>query len=197
LDELGYCVFAKIIDARHYVPQHRERIFIVGFRRDIFGDAPPFEFPAPPTDEAPILRQILQPESEVDRKYILTAHLWDYLQAYAKRHQEKGNGFGFGLADLDGVTRTLSARYYKDGSEVLIPRGNGRPRRLTPIEAGRLMGFPEHLLERIVVSDTQAYRQFGNAVVPIVAEAVVRSIVEVLRWHLLARGNGCLLAGNN
>lgn len=195
LSELGYRVFAKIIDARHYVPQHRERIFIVGFRRDIFGSEPPFEFPSLPEGQSPVLRQILLPESEVDKKYILTSHLWEYLQAYAKRHQEKGNGFGFGLANLDGVTRTLSARYYKDGSEVLIPRRNGRPRRLTPVEAGRLMGFPERLLERIVVSDTQAYKQFGNAVVPIVAEAVARKIVEVLRWHLLTQGKGSLIAG--
>lgn len=187
LEELGYRIFAKIIDARHYVPQHRERIFIVGFRRDVFGDSPPFEFPIPPDRDPPKFRQILQPESEIHSKYVLSSHLWNYLQDYAKRHQAKGNGFGFGLADFDGVTRTLSARYYKDGSEVLIPRGKDRPRRLTPIEAGRLMGFPEHLLQNIVVSDTQAYRQFGNAVVPPVAEAIARRIAAVLCWQQESR----------
>ena len=142
-----------------------------------------------------MLKDVLEPEAEVDPKYVLTEHLWNYLQAYAKRHQEKGNGFGFGLAKRDGITRTLSARYYKDGSEVLIPRGpNQRPRRLTPQEAGRLMGFPEPLLDRLVVSDTQAYKQFGNAVVPKVAEAVASKIVETMQWQLLRQGGGCLLA---
>ncbi len=193
LDELGYHVFEKIIDAADYVPQHRERIFIVGFRRDVFGDDVPFRFPEPPSGLNPRLSDILQDESEVDSKYILTDGLWDYLQRYAEKHRAKGNGFGFGLADKNGITRTLSARYYKDGSEVLIPRGKGQnPRRLTILEAGRLMGFPEERIRQQVVSDTQAYRQFGNAVVPTVAEAVAVQIVEVMSQHLLHRGDGRL-----
>jgi DNA (cytosine-5)-methyltransferase 1 len=195
LDELGYVVFARIIDARDYVPQHRERVFIVGFRRSVFGDSPPFSFPEPPDHPQPVLQDVLEPEAEVDEKYVLSAHLWNYLQEYAKKHQEKGNGFGFGLAKRDGITRTLSARYYKDGAEILIPRGdNPIPRRLTPQEAGRLMGFPDRFLKRQVVSDTQAYKQFGNAVVPKVAEAVAAKVVEVMQWQLLRQGNGCLFA---
>src|SRR5262249_15043562 len=127
----------------------------------------------------PRLADIL--EEEADAKYTLTNHLWKYLQDYAKRHRLKGNGFGFGLADPEGVTRTLSARYYKDGSEILIPQGRGTPRRLTPKECARLMGFDE---KPIVVSDTQAYRQFGNAVVPKVAQAVGRQILDVMRWQI-------------
>lgn len=188
LTELDYVVFDQVIDAAGWVPQHRERVFIVGFDRREFGGEIPFRFPDPPAGPAPRLADILQPDP--DPKYVLSDHLWNYLQRYAERHREKGNGFGFGLADLKGVTRTLSARYFKDGSEILIPT-KGNPRRLTPRECARLMGFPDEL--EIVVSDTQAYRQFGNAVVPAVVEAVGRSIGEVLAWHLLRRGNGTLL----
>ena len=181
LNELGYLVFDKTIDAASYVPQHRERIFIVGFRRDVFGDNIPFRFPDQPEGKRPKLSDVLEKESKVPEKYILTEHLWNYLQQYAIKHQQKGNGFGCSVADRKGITRTLSARYYKDGSEILIPRGEGRiPRRLMPLEAGRLMGFPEELVRKQVVSDTQAYRQFGNAVVPKVAEAVAHQIAEVL-----------------
>jgi DNA (cytosine-5)-methyltransferase 1 len=131
----------------------------------------------------------------VDAKYTLSDHLWKYLQEYAERHRAKGNGFGFGLADLDGVTRTLSARYFKDGSEILIPQKGKNPRRLTPKECARLMGFDEKYQNNIVVSDTQAYRQFGNAIVPVVAEAVVRQIVALLCWQLTRNENGCLIKG--
>lgn len=184
LRELGYTVFSKIIDAAHFVPQHRERIFIVCFDKRVFGDSPPFEYPSL-SPQKPKFRSIL--DAKVDPKYTLSDHLWNYLQEYAKRHKAKGNGFGFGLTDLDGVSRTLSARYYKDGSEVLIPQGrNKNPRRLSPREAARLMGFPDHL--PIVVSDTQAYKQFGNAVVPPVAEAVAKQIVGVLAWKMQQGG---------
>jgi DNA (cytosine-5)-methyltransferase 1 len=179
LNGLGYKVFFKIIDASAYVPQHRERIIIVCFDPKVFGDNPPFSFPEIPAHK-PVFRDIL--EDHPDKKYILTDHLWDYLQAYAKKHQEKGNGFGFGMTKLDGVSRTLSARYYKDGSEVLIPQNGRNPRRLTPREAARLMGFPDKY--PIVVSDTQAYRQFGNAIVPPLVEAVGKQIVEVFAWNL-------------
>lgn len=187
LEDLDYAIFDNVIDAAAWVPQHRERIFIVGFDRRVFGNAPPFRFPEEPTNNAPKLRSIL--EKKPDRKYTLTEHLWKYLQAYAARHKEKGNGFGYGLADLDGVTRTLSARYYKDGSEILISRGGKPPRRLTVRESARLMGFPDDL--PIVVSDTQAYKQFGNAVVPAVVEAVGAEISRVLAWHLLKTRGGC------
>jgi DNA (cytosine-5)-methyltransferase 1 len=190
LEELDYKVFSKVIDAVHYVPQHRERIYIVCFDKRVFGNNPPFEFPVvPPAESRRTLRQIL--EDVPDSKYTLSDHLWRYLQTYAERHRAKGNGFGFGLVDLDGVTRTLSARYYKDGSEILIPQRRKNPRRLTPRECARLMGFDDSL--PIVVSDTQAYRQFGNAIVPTVAESVIRQVSSLLRWQLTRHANGCLL----
>jgi DNA (cytosine-5)-methyltransferase 1 len=187
LEDMRYRVFAKVIDAAGYVPQHRERVYIVGFDTDVFGQDPPFEFPLPPTEKLR-LRDIL--EHNPESRYTLTDHLWKYLQAYAKRHQEKGNGFGFGLPNLDGVSRTLSARYFKDGSEILIRQEGKNPRRLTPRECSRLMGFGDR---RIVVSDTQAYKQFGNAVVPPVVGAVGKEILRTLRWQLTRTKNGCLL----
>lgn len=188
LTSLEYVVFHKVIDAADYVPQHRERIYIVCFDKRVFGEQPPFKYPEPPAGPRPKLRDILEPNP--DPKYTLTDHLWTYLQAYAKKHQALGHGFGFGLANLDGVTRTLSARYFKDGSEILIPQDGKNPRRLTPLECARLMGFGDR---RTPVSDTQAYRQFGNAVVPKVAEAVGKEILKVLSWQLTRSKNGCLL----
>jgi len=191
LDDLDYEIFSEVIDASAWVPQHRERVLIVGFDRRVFGDEPPFHFQELPAEPPPQLRDIL--EESPDPKYTLTDKLWQYLQDYAERHRKKGNGFGCSVADPSGITRTLSARYYKDGSEILIPQVKRKnPRRLTPREAGRLMGFPEHLVDRQVVSDTQAYKQFGNAVVPSVIESVAKPIVEVMHWQLLRR-NGCLL----
>ncbi len=184
LNELGYSVFAEIIDAQNYVPQHRERIFIVGFRRDLYGDDPPFEFPQTPSTPKPKFREILEQPKAVSDRYTLSDLLWQYLQDYRAKHEAKGNGFGYGLAPLDGICRTLSARYYKDGAEILIPQKDGKnPRRLMPIEAGRLMGFPEELIRNQVVSDTRAYKQFGNAVVPLVAEAIARQIVLTMQWQ--------------
>lgn len=168
--ELGYHLFHRVIDARTLTPQHRERVFLVGFREYV-----PFEFPLIP-DLKPRLRDIL--EATVDPKYTLTDGLWKYLQEYAAKHRAKGNGFGFGLSDLDGVTRTLSARYYKDGSEILIPQEGRNPRRLTPRECARLMGFPEWY--QIVCSDTRAYRQFGNSVVVPVVRLIAQEMVQCL-----------------
>ncbi|MGA7646659.1 MAG: DNA (cytosine-5-)-methyltransferase, partial [Terriglobales bacterium] len=172
-DDLNYHVFPPLVlDASFVVPQHRERVFIVGFR-----EGRPF---IPPTleDRKPKMRDILEPT--VDKKYTLSSHLWRYLRNYAKKHQAAGNGFGFGLVDLDGISRTLSARYFKDGSEILIPRGaNRNPRRLTPRECARLMGFPEDF--KIPVSDTQAYKQFGNSIVVPIATAVAVQVVDALR----------------
>jgi len=188
LEELGYSVFHKVIDAADYVPQHRERVFIAAFDKKVFGEVPPFSFPDAPQGPRPKLGSIL--EKEPSPKYTLTDHLWKYLQDYAQRHKEQGNGFGFGLVGSEDQTRTLSARYYKDGSEILIKQKLGNPRRLTPREAARLMGFPDAM--KIVVSDTQAYKQFGNAVCPPVAEAVAKQIVKVLGWHLVHNGT-CLI----
>lgn len=170
-EHLGYTVYHKIIDARSLVPQHRERIFIVGFRewRD-------FEFPKFSGDE-PKLASIL--ESDPHSKYTLTDHLWKYLRDYADKHRAAGNGFGFGLVTGQDTARTLSARYYKDGSEILIAQGRTRnPRRLTPRECARLMGYPDSF--KIVVSDTQAYRQFGNSVVVPVVEKIASSVCATL-----------------
>lgn len=171
-EALGYTVYHHIIDAQSVVPQHRERIFLVGFKPWRF-----FEFPEFPK-EGPRLASIF--EQKVPEKYTLTNHLWQYLQDYAKKHQAAGNGFGFGLFDGKGVARTLSARYYKDGSEILISQGPGKnPRRLTPHECRRLMGYPDDF--KIPVSDTQAYRQFGNSVVVPVVERVARAVVATLK----------------
>ena len=192
LYELNYHVFSKIIDASDYVPQHRERIFILCFDKNVFKVKPPFDYPEKPTSKTPKVSDIL--EINPDQKYTLSNHLWSYLKNYAKMHREKGNGFGYGLADLNGITRTLSARYYKDGSEILIPQDkNKNPRRLTPKEAARLMGFDDNY--EISVSDTQAYKQFGNAVVPPVVEAIGRQLVKILIWYLTYNSNGCLIKG--
>lgn len=196
LDELGYDVAdvdapkgkdPKVIDAGRFVPQHRERILLVGFRRDLNVhqgfSLKDIEKLIP--EHRPTFGDLL--EKEVDDKYILSPKLWDYLYRYAKKHREKGNGFGFGLTGPNDVARTLSARYHKDGSEILVDRGfdnlkpfdspenmRNRPRRLTPQECARLMGFdmPGESRFIIPVSDTQAYRQFGNSVVVPVFKAV-------------------------
>lgn len=189
LEALRYWVFAEVIDAASWVPQHRERIYIVCFDKDVFKEAPPFSYPKSPQVNKPILKDIL--EKSPDEKYTLTSKLWTYLQKYAEKHKSKGNGFGFSLASFEGVTRTLSARYYKDGSEILIPqKASKSPRRLTPRECARLMGFPDNL--PIVVSDTQAYRQFGNAVVPKVVDAIFEQVLHVISWHISLKHGGHL-----
>ena len=161
LDELDYEVFAAVLDGQNYVPQHRERILIVGFDRKRYGRNIKFEFNINPVNPKPVMKDILEPE--VADKYTLSDKLWQYLQNYALKHRAAGNGFGFGIASPDGISRTLSARYYKDGSEILIEQPGKNPRRLTPRECARLQGFPDSF--KIVVSDTQAYRQFGNSIV--------------------------------
>jgi len=175
-EELGYEVHTRVISSEHWVPQRRERIFIVGFRSPTNFDFDELDIP----DASPRLGSIL--DNEVDKKYTLTPKLWSYLKGYKEKHRKAGNGFGYSMFGRDDVARTLSARYYKDGSEILIGQGNGRPRRLTPRECARLMGFerPGKSNFQIPVSDTQAYRQFGNAVVV----PVVRAVADLMRPHL-------------
>lgn len=165
LTELGYLISYKILDSKYFVPQHRERTIIIGFRADLYNNID-FKFPELPEPNKKLM-DIL--EKDVNTKYTLSDKLWNYLQEYALKHKKKGNGFGFGLADINGISRTLSARYYKDGSEILIPQNNINPRRLTPRECARLQGFPDEFI--IPVSDNQAYKQFGNSVtVPLIQE---------------------------
>jgi len=179
--ELGYHIQHRVISSEPWVPQKRERIFIVGFREPTAFDLKVLKVPGPGT--GPKLGSILQPPEEVDPKYTLTPRLWDYLQSYRTKHEAKGNGFGFSLFGPDDVTRTLSARYYKDGSEILIDQPGQRPRRLTPLECARLMGFDRGDRRfRIEVSDTQAYRQFGNAVVV----PVVEFLAQAMQPHIAA-----------
>lgn len=197
VNQLGYNVQTRVIDAKSWVPQHRERIFIAGFR-----DATEFNFrtmQVPDPLKGPKLSTILHPEDgtedaetpytsgplgAVSAKYTLTAHLWNYLKAYAEKHRSLGNGFGFGLFGGGDIARTLSARYYKDGSEILIKRDSEPPRRLTPRECARLMGFdePGQSEWKIPVSDMQAYKQFGNAV----AVPVVKAVAEHMKDHVIA-----------
>lgn len=193
--ELGYHVETRVINGKAFTPQNRQRIFIVGFRQDTgfrFDD-----LVLPDKETWPTMQSVLHSadgseeaeppftegtKARVNSKYTLSEKLWDYLQRYAKKHREKGNGFGFGLVGPDDVARTLSARYYKDGSEILVRQSRKRPRRLTPRECARLMGFdqPDRPLFQIPVSDTQAYKQFGNAVVVPVLEAVA----ELMKPHI-------------
>ncbi len=179
LKELNYKVFDDILDGQIYVPQHRERILIVGFDQERYGEKIDFKFILEPNKKRPVIKDIL--EQDVDDKYTLSDKLWTYLQNYAAKHKAAGNGFGYGIAPPDGISRTISARYYKDGSEILIEQEGRNPRRLTPRECARLQGFPDSF--RIPVSDTQAYKQFGNSVVvPLmekVAELVVKKIEEL------------------
>jgi DNA (cytosine-5)-methyltransferase 1 len=194
-EELGYHVSRRVIDAAHFLPQHRERILIAGFREDTEFSLDDVTLP----DAGPKLRAVLHPEdgseaaeepytlgprSMVNPKYTLTKKLWEYLQGYAAKHRAAGNGFGFGLVGRDDIARTLSARYYKDGSEILVSRGaRENPRRLTPRECARLMGFPDSF--RIPVSDTQAYKQFGNSV----AVPLVVAVARAMRPYLVHPGD--------
>lgn len=170
-EELGYSVYSKVINSRIRVPQNRRRLYIVGFDENYGFTFPDIE------NQFPKLKDIL--ESEVDPKYTISDKLWKYLRDYSEKHQRKGNGFGYNLADLNGIARTLSARYYKDGAEILIPqKKNENPRRLTPRECALLMGFPHKY--KIVVSDTQAYKQFGNTVVVPIVKEIARNMVQCL-----------------
>ena len=194
-DELGYKIFPKVVDGKGFVPQHRERIYIVGFREDTDFSWDAFRDKNP---DAKTIGDILHPQNgsenaeketmssyingkkgKVDDKYILSDKLWKYLYDYAAKHKAKGNGFGYGMVTKNSVARTLSARYYKDGSEILVNRGKGNPRRLTPRECARLMGYPDSF--KIPVSDTQSYKQFGNSVVM----PVIKEIARIMKPHIM------------
>lgn len=172
LEELGYnIVFDSVMDASLLLPQHRERVYIIGFRNEIeFG-------PIKIEPKRMTVKEILEPG--INGKYMLSDHLWQYLQNYARKHKENGNGFGYGLVNLNGISRTLSARYHKDGSEILIPQVGKNPRRLTPRECARLMGYPDTF--KIPVSDTQAYRQFGNSVAVPIVRVLAKEIMRCLQ----------------
>lgn len=190
-DELGYEVHFKVIDGKHFVPQHRERIMIVGFRKPTAFAWHQVDLPAVTARLGDILHpqngsETAEPpytdgsKAAINAKYTLSEKLWNYLQGYAEKHRAAGNGFGFGLVTEESITRTLSARYYKDGSEILVSQGKRkRPRKLTPRECARLMGYPDTF--KIPVSDTQAYKQFGNSVVVPVIGAVARAMLPYIR----------------
>jgi DNA (cytosine-5)-methyltransferase 1 len=204
-DELGYIVpEPRIIDAAAFVPQHRERIFIAGFREDCGFDWD--RLALPPKATHPKLRTILHRSDEapqtpftavckgrtyVPDKYTLSDHLWNYLQAYAEKHRLLGHGFGCSVFEPDAIARTLSARYHKDGSEILIAQKNRNPRRLTPRECARLMGFPDSF--QIPVSDTQAYRQFGNSVVVPVISSIAKLMTAGMRGEQVPFANDAQL----
>lgn len=191
ITELDYKMFSKVLDAQHYVPQHRERIFMAGFAREEYPrlelsdsllgkkeEGRKFSFPEAP-DNDPAIKNILQ--NNVPDKYTLSDKLWNYLQDYKEKHRKRGNGFGYGLIDPneDKITRTLSSRYHKDGSEILIKQERKNPRRLTPRECARLMGFSDDFT--IPVSDTQAYQQFGNSVVVPLVRDIAENMLKVMR----------------
>lgn len=190
-EELKYHIEYRVIDGSHFVPQGRQRILIAGFREktdftfdDVYlpENKPTMASVLHPQDgsETPEAHYTVGPKAKVDARYTLTPKLWAYLQGYAEKHRAAGNGFGFGLVDKDSVARTLSARYYKDGSEILVSQGpRKRPRRLTPRECARLMGFPNSFI--IPVSDTQAYKQFGNSVVM----PAMREVARVMKPRIM------------
>lgn len=186
LDDLNYWHKDYLINAQYFVPQKRQRIYIVALRKDLFTQAEfdilckdiEHKYELKQQNSLPKFGDIL--EKKVDSKYTLSDKLWSFLQAHATKHSNKGNGFGFGLMKKGDITsRTLTARYYKDGSEVLIEQKNKNPRKLTPREAARLMGYPEDF--KIVVSDTQAYKQFGNSVVIPVIQMIAESLLTCMK----------------
>jgi len=185
LRDLGYHVHTQIIDAQTYVPQHRERIFIVGLK-----DPLPFEFPTGSSQRVtrsartPILADILDKNPEP--KYTLSDKLWKYLQTHAMNHKAAGNGFGYEVVGPNDVSRTLSARYYKDGSEILIRQQGKNPRRLTPNECRKLMGYPDSF--EIVGADATAYKQFGNSVVVPVVSSIAKSLIKTMRTYAFEAG---------
>ena len=176
LTALNYSFYFRIYDAKDFTPQHRERVFMIGFDNEYYSTKSNYIFPLP-TQKKLALSSIL--ENDVDAIYTLSDKLWAYLQAYEAKHRAKGNGFGYGLVDVNSIARTLSARYHKDGSEILIPQEGKNPRRLTPRECARLMGYPDEFVLS-AVSRTQAYRQMGNSVVVPLIQFVGQSVVDYM-----------------
>ncbi len=191
VEELGYDVTEDIFDAARLVPQHRERVFIAGFREDLGIDFDIKEIEIP--DKNPRLKGILEPNKKNRDKfgdrYTISDHLWQYLKEYKKKHRSKGNGFGYSIADPEGVSRTMSARYHKDGSEILISQEDigENPRMLTEYETARLFGFPQEYEKlygkkfEIPVSKTQAYQQFGNSLCVPLARMIAEEMVDTLK----------------
>lgn len=201
LEDLGYHVQSRVVNGKHFTPQNRERILIVGFKEKNDFDIHALELPPMSHTVEDILHrkgeQVIDHDmgryfdpktGQVNEKYTLTQHLWNYLQAYSDKHKSAGNGFGFGLVRPGMTTRTLSARYYKDGSEILVDQPGNRPRRLTPRECARLMGFPDSF--EIPVSDTQAYKQFGNSVVVPAIHAMAKHMKPYILDAVARRGDG-------
>lgn len=177
IEELGYSLHYQVMDGKSFVPQHRERIMMVGFNKDIYHGEEVFNFPKLGEPKLTVKDILLE---SVPEKYTLSDKLWSYLQSYAEKHKANGNGFGYGMIDFNGITRTLSARYYKDGSEILIPQEGKNPRRLTPRECARLMGYPdEFVIDK--VSEVQSYKQFGNSVIVPLITAVSKELVKTMR----------------
>lgn len=172
LESRGYYVYHKILNAKDFgVPQNRERLYIIGFL-----EKNNFKFPEPYKKQKKV-GDIL--EKNVEEKYTISDRLWAGHKRRKEEHRKKGNGFGYSIFDKHSdYTSTISARYYKDGSEILISQKNKNPRKITPREAARLQGFPEEY--KIPVSDTQAYRQFGNSVAVTVIKAIAKEIKKVL-----------------
>jgi len=189
LEELGYVVFYKVLISRDFgVPQNRHRIILVGFKKDRFDKNFDFEknfsFPQPIKKTVKV-GDILDKNSKVSDKYTISDKLWEGHKRRKKKHTENGNGFGYSLFDSKSpYTNTISARYYKDGSEALIDQSDigKNPRKLTPRECARLQGFPEDYL--IPVSDNEAYKQFGNSVTVPLIRAVAKQILKVIKKHL-------------
>lgn len=187
LDSLHYWHTTITMNAQYFVPQKRERIYIIGLDKDKFSEiafenlinniSKSYEYQK--SLPLPHFKSILEPH--VDSKYTLSEKLWNFLQSHATKHAAKGNGFGFGLMnpEIDITARTLTARYYKDGSEILIKQNGLIPRRLTPRECARIMGYPDTF--KIVVSDTQAYKQFGNSVVMPVVKLIADHVKQTIR----------------
>ena len=187
LDRLNYEVFYTVLDGADYVPQHRKRVTLVGFDRSRYGNDVEFVFSTTPVEPRPVLRDIL--ESGVDEKYTLSDKLWTYLVRRKEEQRLKGNNFGYRMPVLDGPGGTLPARYARDGADLLIAQDGKNPRRLTPRECARYMGFPDTF--RIVVSDRQAYKQFGNSVVvPMIADVADLLVRKLDELEPTERGDG-------
>ena len=167
LESLGYTVRFQVVSSVNFVPQRRERVFIVGF-----SDGTSFEFPKP-DNQITALKDIL--ERGVDPKYTINDHLWNYHKERKRMQKKKGNGFGYRIFSDEQTSGTLSARYYKDGADILLHQNEKNPRKLTPRECARLMGFPDDF--KLNKSEVQAYKQLGNAVVPPVVEMIAKAMV--------------------